>query len=86
MSVKFATRRANKLPNGESPMKRKQDCKRPHYHIRWDSKETLDRECLHTYSEAAIRAAELAGPCETFTIEEVSSECPLLKAKSGSAG
>ena len=67
-------------------MERNLNFNRPHYHIRWELKETLDWECLHTYSEAKIRAAELAGPYETFTIEEVSSDCPLLKmAKAKSA-
>jgi hypothetical protein len=58
---------------------------RPHYHIRWEHKLTLDWECFQTYYEASIRAAELAGPEETFTIQEVSSDCPSHKAKSASA-
>jgi hypothetical protein len=51
---------------------------RPHYHIRWKNKQSLDWECFQSYSEAGIRAAELVSPSETFTIEEVSSECPSL--------
>ena len=59
---------------------------RPHYHIRWERKNTLDWQCFHTYSEAKIRAAELAGPDEEFSIEEVSSDCPLHRVKSAVAG
>ena len=58
---------------------------RPHYHIRWENKETLDWECFHSYSEAKIRAAELAEPQELFTIEEVTSNCPMRRTKSVSA-
>jgi hypothetical protein len=58
---------------------------RPHYHIRWCHKTGLDWECFHTYSEAKIRAAELAQPDETFEIEEVSSNCPMRRIKSPSA-
>jgi hypothetical protein len=57
---------------------------RPHYHIHWQHKVTLDWECFHTYSEASLRAAELAGPEEIFTIEEVSSDCPIRRVKSAS--
>lgn len=56
---------------------------RLHYHIRWESKGALDWECFHSYSEAKVRAAELAGPDEIFTIEEVSSDCPMRQAKFG---
>ena len=56
-----------------------------HFHIRWSHKTTLDWECFLTYSEASIRAAELAGPEEMFEIEEVSSNCPMRRAKSASA-
>ena len=59
---------------------------RLHYHIRWQRKDALDWECFHTYSEAKIRAAELAEPDEMFTIEEVSSGCPMRRAKSALAG
>jgi hypothetical protein len=58
---------------------------RPRYHIRWQRKDTLDWECFQTYSEAKTRAAELAEPDENFTIDEVSSDCPLLRRKSASA-
>ena len=53
-----------------------------HFHIRWESKETLDRECFRTHFDATSRAVELAGPNEIFTIEEVSADCPLRAAKS----
>ena len=66
-------------------MERTADYSRPHYHIRWERKEALDWECLHTYSEAKTRADDLAGPDEKFTIEEVSSDCPALRAKHNSA-
>jgi len=58
---------------------------RPHYHIRWSDKTGLDWECFHTYSEASIRAAELAQPDETFGIEEVSSDCPMSRIRCASA-
>jgi hypothetical protein len=51
----------------------------PHFHIRWTHKTTLDWECFLTHSEASIRAAELAEPEEIFEIEEVSSDCPMLR-------
>jgi hypothetical protein len=51
-----------------------------HFHIHWEHKETLDWECFHTYREATAGAAELAGPKEVFTIEEVSANCPLRDA------
>ncbi len=59
---------------------------RPHYHIRWENKTTLDWECFHTYSDATRRAAELARPYELFTIEEVSSDCPRFGTNSAAAG
>jgi hypothetical protein len=59
---------------------------RSHYHIRWENKATLDWECFQTYSDAAIRAKELVRPDEIFTIEEVSSDCPLGRTKTASAG
>jgi hypothetical protein len=58
---------------------------RPHYHIRWSHKTGMDWECFPTYSEASIRAAELAGPDEVFEIEEISSDCPMRRIKSASA-
>jgi hypothetical protein len=57
----------------------------PHYHIHWERKESLDWECFHTYSEAEARAADLAEPDEMFTIEEVSSDCPMRRTKFASA-
>jgi hypothetical protein len=48
----------------------------PHFHIHWVEKD-LDWECFDTREEARRRAAELAGPGETFTIEEVSMNCPM---------
>jgi len=66
-------------------MERTPDYNRPHYHIRWEHQEDLDWECLHTYAEAKKRAEDLAGPDERFTIEEVSSDCPLRGTKSSSA-
>jgi hypothetical protein len=54
----------------------------PHYHIRWAEKDTLDWECFSTQWEADLRAAELAGADEIFTIEEVFANCPLRAAKS----
>ena len=68
------------IPTGEGRMARNREVGRPHYHIRWDRKKTLDWECFNTFSEASIRAAQLAGPYEMFTIEEVSSDCRLRKA------
>jgi hypothetical protein len=53
---------------------------RPHYHIHWGNKQTLDWQCFQSYAEASKCASELAGPHEAFTIEEVSLDCPLLKA------
>jgi hypothetical protein len=50
---------------------------RTHYHIRWHRKDSLDWECFDSYSEAIASAYELAAPGEQFTIEEVSSSCPL---------
>ena len=54
---------------------------RPHFHIRWEMSPTLDWECFPTYSEAAERADELARPNETYGIEEVYVDCPLLKMR-----
>ena len=54
---------------------------RPHFHIRWKKKSTLDWECFPSHAEAETRAAELAEPDEVFTIEEVSSECPMRGAE-----
>jgi hypothetical protein len=59
---------------------------RPHYHIQWERKDTLDWECFQSYSEAKTRAAELAERDENFTIEEVSSECPMRRIKTASRG
>jgi hypothetical protein len=50
--------------------------RRPHYHIRWKYEPTLDWQCFHSYSDAYTLAAQLAKPHESFTIDEVSSECP----------
>ena len=58
----------------------------PHFHILWIGKENLDWECFETLAEALQRGAELALPGESFTIEEVSANCPLLKKRQGSAG
>jgi hypothetical protein len=53
----------------------------PYFHIRWEKNSTLDWECFSTYSEAAIRAKELAAPNEIFVIEEVHADCPLLRVR-----
>ena len=53
----------------------------PHFHIRWERNSALDWECFPTYSEAAIRAKELAAPNEIFMIEEVHADCPLLRLR-----
>ena len=49
-----------------------------------EDKANLDWECFRIHAEASIRAAELAVPDEAFTIEEVSSECPMLRVMTGS--
>lgn len=53
----------------------------PHFHIHWKDKENPDWECIETLVEALKRAAELAYPGESFTIDEVSEKCPLLKKR-----
>lgn len=58
-------------------MKHPPDTEHPHFHIRWEPKKTLDWECFQTHGEATARAAELALPNEIFSIEEVSTDCPL---------
>jgi hypothetical protein len=60
--------------------------RRPHYHISWEQKSSLDWECFDTHSEAISRAVELAGPEEKFTIEEVSEQCPLRKSNIARTG
>lgn len=47
-----------------------------HFHIHWAGKD-LDWECFDTREEARMRAGELARPGESFTIEEVSMNCPM---------
>jgi hypothetical protein len=48
-----------------------------HFHIHWEDSQKLDWECFETQSDAMGRAFELARPEERFTIEEVSTNCPL---------
>lgn len=48
----------------------------PHFHIHWVG-QRLDWECFDTREDAQRRAVELAHPGETFTIEEVSTKCPM---------
>jgi hypothetical protein len=48
---------------------------RTHFHIHWSGKDSWDWECFDSILEAMARAAELAGPGETFTIEDASTDC-----------
>jgi hypothetical protein len=50
-----------------------------HFHIRWENRERLDWECFNTYYEAEARGMELAAPDETFTVEELSDDCPIRR-------
>jgi len=57
-----------------------------HSHIRWHFKNKLDWEYFETSSEALSRASDLAQHDEGFTIEEVSAQCALRKAKIAQIG
>jgi hypothetical protein len=56
-----------------------------HFHIRWEDSKNLDWECFESQSDALGRAMEIARPEEDFTIEEVSTNCPLRRVHSASA-
>jgi hypothetical protein len=47
-----------------------------HFHIRWNGT-TLDWECFDSREEAIERASFLKHEGESFTVEEVTTECPL---------
>lgn len=53
----------------------------PHFHIHWTGNKNPDWECLETVADAFMRAADLAYPGESFTLEEVSEKCPLLEKR-----
>jgi hypothetical protein len=56
-----------------------------HFHIHWIKKKILDWEPFKSHADALARAEELAGPDELFSVEELSTKCPLCRAKAASA-
>ena len=56
-----------------------------HYHIRWTKKNILDWEPFNTKHEALSHAIGFARAGDVFTIEEVSTPCPVCGAKVASA-
>ena len=49
--------------------------------LRYSTNFNPDWECLETVADAFMRAADLAYPGESFTLEEVSEKCPLLEKR-----
>jgi hypothetical protein len=56
-----------------------------HFHIHWSKKNRLDWEGFDTRHEATARALEFSKPGEHFTIDEISSPCPVCGPKAASA-
>jgi hypothetical protein len=52
-----------------------------HFHIKWGKRDSLDWECFDSFRDAKIRASEMAGPDEEFTIQMVATACPLRGLK-----
>ena len=48
---------------------------KPHYHIRWSTKDDLDWQVFGADAEAESAAASMVQPNETFTIEEAGEHC-----------
>ncbi len=67
-------------------MQQHPDVPQTHFHILWNDQDHLDWECFDTIAGASKRAGELARPNEVFTIQAVSADCSLRRAKSMSAG
>jgi hypothetical protein len=56
-----------------------------HFHIHWTTKKILDWEPFNTHNEALARAEELADPSDLFSVEELSTKCPVCGGKAASA-
>jgi hypothetical protein len=68
----------NRFSEVSAPVSRIPDSSKTHFHIQWIDPNRLDWECFYTLPDAFCRAQELAAPNEGFTIEEVSTNCPMV--------